>query len=235
MARLARLAIPGQLHLLIQRVQRGESPFADPADRSGYLQCLADSAERHGVAIHGYGLLSTEVRLLVTPSSSEALGQMVQSIGRSFVATYNRRHGRRGVLWEGRFRSTVVEGSSHFLPCLHFTEAATQFDAAERAGEVPPWSSAPHHSGLRNDPFIAEHPGFWSLGNTPFEREAAYRATLQRAQDPTEVQGIALATLHGWALGSEDFVRGLGTQVTRRLRPRPPGRPKVGIRRVPEN
>jgi len=230
MARLPRLAVPGQLHLLIQRVRRGESPFDAAADRGDYLRCLADGAAKQHVAIHGYGLSDAEVRLLATPTSADALGHMVQAIGRSFVAAYNRRHGRHGALWEGRFRSTVVEAPSHFLSCLHFTEHASTAEQADSASDAAPWSSIAHHRGQRHDPFITEHPVFWALGNTPFEREAAYRALLRRGLDAAETQGIALASLRGWALGSDEFVSSLGSQITRRLRPLSAGRPALAAR-----
>lgn len=230
MARLPRLAVPGQLHLLIQQIRRGESPFDVPEDRVHYLRCLAEGAEKQHVDIHAYGLSGTEVRLLVTPTSADALGHMVQAIGRSFVAAYNRRHGRHGTLWEGRFRSTVVEAHSHFLPCLHFTEHASSAEQAEWSNDAAPWSSIPHHSGQRHDPFITEHPVFWALGNTPFEREAAYRALLQRGLDAAEAQGIALASHRGWALGSDEFVSSLGSQIARRLRPLSAGRPALAER-----
>ena len=225
MARLPRLAVAGHLHLLIQRVHQQQSVFADPADRGAYLQCLGEAAAKHGVALHGYGLSPSEVRLLATPTDALALGRMVQSIGRHFVAGFNRRNGRQGALWEGRFRSTVVEPDDYFLPCLRYVEGATDPRAIEPGTDVVPWSSVEHHAGHRTDAFVTEHALFWKLGNTPFEREAAYRAAMQRPMAPAEAQGIAIASLRGWVLGSETFVSHLAQQVERRLRPLPPGRP----------
>ena len=230
MARLPRLCIAGQAHLLIQRVLQGQAVFADAADRGAYLACLGEAAARHGVALHGYGLMASEVRLLLTPPDPEALGRMVQFIGRRFVAGFNRRHGRRGGLWEGRFRATVIEPIEYFMPCLHFVEGAAEGVAPDPAGEVVPWSSASHHSGLRADAFITEHAGFWSLGNTPFDREAAHRRALLKPLSVAHAERIAEASLHGWVLGSEAFVRGLGGQVDRRLRPLAPGRPTQVVR-----
>ena len=231
MARLSRLSAAGHTHLLIQRVQQGLAVFADPADRGAYLQCLGEAAAKHGVELHGYGLTPSEVRLLATPLDALALGRMVQFIGRRFVATFNRRNGRQGALWEGRFRSTILEPVEFFLPCLRFVEGASEFSAVDPRGDGPPWSSAEHHAGRRTDPFVTEHARFWSLGNTPFEREAAYRAAMQHSMSPAQAQGIAIASMHGWALGSQDFVERLGAQLERRLRPRPSGRPSASIAR----
>lgn len=230
MARLPRLSAPGQIHLTIQQVHQRQPVFADPADRQAYLDCLAEAAARHQVAIHGYGIAPDEVRLLATPNDAQALGRMIQFIGRRFVAGLNRRHGRRGALWDGRFRATVVEPLTYFLPCLRFVESAGERGppeaAAEAAGGVP-WSSAAHHAGRRSDGFVTEHARYWSLGNTPFEREAAYRSAMQQPPNEAEVQGIAIASLHGWVLGSPEFERLLATQLSRRLRPLSPGRPTI--------
>ncbi len=231
MARLVRLSVAGQLHLMIQRVQQGHALFADPADRRTYLDCLAEAAASLGVAIHAYGMAATEVRLLATPPDAQALGRMVQAVGRRFVAGFNRRHGRRGPLWDGRFRATIVEPVAYFLPCLRFVEGGSGGRPLEvresSSAEDAPWSSAEHHAGMRSDPFITEHALFWSLGNTPFEREVAYRSAMQAPVPPAELEGIALATLHGWVLGSQEFERPLAMQSGRRLRPLQPGRPAL--------
>ncbi len=227
MARLARLSIAGQVHLAVQRVHQGQPVFADPADRRTYWLCLGEAAAKLGVALHGYGFSATEVRLLATPPDAQALGRMVQFIGRRFVAGYNRRHRRRGALWEGRFRATIVEPVEFFLPCLRYVEGMDEPGSPCEGGDDAPWSSGEHHAGHRSDPFVTEHAQFWSLGNTPFEREAAYRRAMQRPMAPSQAEGIALASLHGWVLGSEPFVKLLGAQVERRLRPLPPGRPSL--------
>ena len=240
MARLPRLSAPGHLHLTIQQVHQRQPVFADATDRRAYLDCLAEAAAQHNVAIHGYGIAPDQVRLLATPGQARALGQMVQFIGRRFVAALNRRHGRRGALWDGRFRATVIEPLPYFLPCLRFVESVASSAVAhhvrgpasappsgldEAAGDAVPWSSAEHHAGRRSDAFVTEHACYWALGNTPFEREAAYRSAMQRVTTEAEVRGIALASLHGWVLGSPEFERLLSTQLARRLRPLSAGRP----------
>lgn len=227
MARLSRLSAPGQIHLTIQRVHQGQPVFADATDRQAYLACLAEAAVRHQVAIHGYGIAPDEVRLLATPDDVQAIGRMIQFIGRRFVAGLNRRHSRSGALWDGRFRATVVEPLQYFLPCLRYAESAAGGKLGESAVDGVPWSSAEHHAGRRSDAFITEHALYWSLGNTPFEREAAYRSAMQRPMSDAEVQGITIASLRGWVLGSPEFERVLAGQLERRLRPLPPGRPPI--------
>jgi len=226
-ARLPRLCVAGHLHLLIQRAQHGQSPFAEAADRESYLKSLRDAAGAHRVAIHAYGLTQHEVRLLATPDDGRALSQMIQAIGRRFVADFNRRHQRSGSLWQGRFRATVVDPVEHLMDCMRFVEGASDAGGAEqRPKDAMSWTSALHHAGVAVEPLITEHPGYWAIGNTPFERESAYRKTLEHALTPEQRQQIENAALKGWVLGSERFAKKLGAQATRRTQPLSRGRPR---------
>ena len=66
------------------------------------------------VALHAYALLDDAVQLLLRPPSDAALSRMMQALGRRYVAAFNRRHGRSGTLWDGRFRAGVVQpGRAH--------------------------------------------------------------------------------------------------------------------------
>jgi putative transposase len=108
MARLARLCIAGQPHLVIQRSRAGEPVLADPRDGDAYLACLREAATVARIAVHAFALMPTQVRLLVTPPDDAALGRMMQAAGRRFVGPYNRRRARSGRLWVGRFHATVI-------------------------------------------------------------------------------------------------------------------------------
>jgi putative transposase len=224
MARLPRLSIANHLHLLVQRAKSGKQVLANPADLDAYQVCLREASAAHCISIHAFALTRTEVRLLLTPPTDSALGGLLQSIGRSFVPGFNRRNLRTGPLWDGRFRSTVVEPEAYFLECLRFVELApVQHGLAEHAEEWP-WSSAAHHAGRRAVAGMTAHPQLWTIGNTPFEREAGYRQLLERPLDSANVQLIERAVLQGWALGSNAFIESLGRLATRRVVPLPRGR-----------
>ena len=226
MARLARLVVAGLLHVVVHRALKGQSAFLDDEDRRAYLQALQAAAREAGVAVHGYGMDECEVRLLVTPSTAAALGAMMQSLGRRYVRGFNVRHGRNGTPWEGRFRSTVVEAQDLFLSCLRFVEAGASGELAEQPhGPIDRHSSLAHHLGGAVDPLVTEHGAFWSLGNTPFEREAVYRQLLQRPVPEGLIARIRAAAMKGWALGSPEFIDGLGAVTARRLLPLKRGRP----------
>ena len=219
MARLPRLAVADHVHLLLQRGRSGQAVFVTPEDAHAYLRDLRAAADQNGVMVHAYSLNAAEAVLLVTPASADALARMVQSLGRRFAGEYNRRHGGSGSPWDGRYRSTVIDPAHHFLECLCFVE---------RSADLPEqtFSSAAHHLGQRRDPLITTHSGYWRLGNTPFEREAAHRELLSQGLSTETESRIRDALVKGWALGDPGFVAALSGHAQRRAFPLARGRPR---------
>lgn len=229
MARLTRLAIAGFLHHLLLKGHDGQPVFRDDDDRQSFLETLTDVATAEDVAVHGYALLDNEVQLLVTPTRTDSLGRMMQSLGRRYGSRFNRRHGRSGSLWSGRFRSSIVEPKQWALRCLRHVELAPLAGQEGTSAGAYPWSSAPHHLGKTHAALVREHAEYWGLGNTPFEREARWAQFLQTAPLPHETQAIRRAAERGWALGDDAFVRDATVTTGRRMTPSPPGRRKKPV------
>ncbi|MEO7338113.1 MAG: transposase [Caldimonas sp.] len=232
MARLRRMVLPGQVHVIVQRAPQDLTVFVDDRDRANYLLGLREAARGAGVAVHGYGLLAHEVRLLATPRDEPGLALMMQSVGRRFVRQINQRHGRSGTVWEGRFRSAVIEASPHFLACLRFVEGWSIGGSSVSASEDAPDSSAAYHLDGAKDPLIEPHPVYWHLGNTPFEREVRYREWLAQPRTETELATILRACMHGWVLGSEAFAAEAAERSGRQSRPTTPGRPRGADKQI---
>lgn len=226
MARLPRLSIAGLPHLVDQGGHNGRTVFGDAADRAAYRAALAQASVECGVAIHAYCLSGSRVLLLVTPREPDSLSRMMQRVGRRYTAAFNRRHGGSGTLWAGRFRATVLEPGSGLLAAMCHVEsdAALAGDAAVPDNERE--SSVAHHLGLAVDPLVSDHAIFWSLGNTPFERHAAYRLLVLQPLPEAQRRRLDDAVRKGWAMGSETFLARLAAVSGRRLQPLSPGRPR---------
>jgi len=223
MARLPRLSIGGMPHLLVQAAQHGQAVFLDDSDRTLYRNLLGEIARAEGVALHAYALMDDQVRLLATPRTAEGLGRLMQSLGRRYGGAFNRRHERRGPLWAGRFRATVLEPERHLLEAMRFVEDEGNWSGV--VDDAGPASSRGHHLGRRQDSLISDAAPFWGLGNTPFEREASYRQLLAGGL-PLPVRAALEQAVHtGWPLGSERFIAQLSGKTTRRLTPLKRGRP----------
>lgn len=225
MARLPRLVLPGGLHHLLQRGNNRQAVFVDDQDRRHYLDALREATRLHGVRVHGYVLMPDHVHLLVSPQAEDGLARAMQTLGRRYVGHFNRRHGRSGTLWEGRYRTALIESPAYFHPLLCYLEQHPLRDGLADHATDYPWSSAAHHVGLRRDAMVSEHPDYWRLGNTPFEREAAHRAALGQALDPATLDRIRRHVHSGWPLLTELGQRSLAQALQRPLRPRSAGRP----------
>lgn len=204
MARQARLAVAGMMHYVLLRGHNGMVVMTDGEDRRLFLQALREALT--GCTLHGFALLDSEVHLLLRPAEAGSLSRDVQALGRRFVAAYNRRHGRSGTPWDGRFRAAVVEPGAVALAVM------------QRVDQLG--STARPASGLIVDP-----PEWWALGNTPFEREQAYQRLLAQSLPANLEARLDQALRSGSVIGSSAFVAHLAEQTQRPLVPRRRGRP----------
>jgi putative transposase len=229
MARQARLQAPGLPHLVQQRGHNGAPAFVDDDDRRHYLATLLNMAREHGVEVHAYALAVEQVVLLVTPQQPDSLSQMMQGQGRRYVAWFNLRHQRSGTLWEGRFRSCLVEPGEGLLRAQRYIEAVIGAEQLALNLLDSLGSSAPHHLGALRDPLITDALAHWQLGNTPFEREAAYRLWLEAGVVAQERQAIEAALRSGTPYGGDAFLAQLQQRLGLVVQRRKPGRPPKTI------
>ncbi|MET0322391.1 MAG: transposase [Duganella sp.] len=225
MARLPRLIVPHQPHHVIQSGNNDQPVFHDADDYQAFLGWLRAAAKTYKVQIHAYVLMPNHLHLLLTPSDEGGLGQMMQWIGRYYVPYFNHKHGRSGTLWNGRYKTSLIDADAYFMLCSRYIESNPVRNGLAARHEDYPWSSYCHHAGIRSDGLIVDHPKFWELGNTPFQREAAYVALFELPIGAEDITRIGHALLKGWPLGSDTFKTALQNQVKRRVLPAKRGRP----------
>jgi putative transposase len=225
MARLPRLTVPGHPHHIIQRGNNRQPIFAADADYRRLLEFLEEHSREARVAVHAYVLMSNHFHLLATPETEDGIPHMMQAVGRRYVRYFNDRQQRTGTLWEGRYRSTLIQAQRYLLACMVYIDLnpvrAGMVDSVDRY----PWSSHAHYVSGRTDRLITPHPIWWELGNTPFAREAAYRELVQAGLASTQERALTESTLRGWALGEADYVADLQRRTERRVSKAKAGRP----------
>lgn len=226
MARLPRLSVPNCPHHVLHRGNNGQAVFLSDTDRQLFLRLLADAALETRVVLHAYVLLDDSFRLLLTPGDEGALARLMQTLGRRYVRAFNQAYGRSGTLWEGRFRSTVVEPSEVMLSCMvHMDLAPVRAGLAADAAAWP-WSSHGVYAGQRQHTKLTPPALWWTLGNTPFAREAAYARRVAAGLPAAELAHLDRTLHSGWVLGGAAFLAGLEHQAGRRVKPGRPGRPR---------
>ena len=122
MARRPRIDAPGIPQHVIQRGVNRCACFHDDLDREFYLAAIGEVAGLHACSIHAYVLMTNHVHLLVTGQQTSSVSAMMQSLGRRYVRRFNNRHGRSGTLWEGRFKSSLVDSEQYLLTCYRYIE-----------------------------------------------------------------------------------------------------------------
>ncbi|MEM9531369.1 MAG: transposase [Pseudomonadota bacterium] len=225
MARLPRLDVPGIPQHVVQRgVDRGIC-FGDDLDRETYLASLSDATQATGVAIHAYVLMTNHVHLLATSPAKGALSDMMQRLGRRYVRRFNSRYVRTGTLWEGRFRSSLVDSQTYLLQCYRYIDlnpvrASMVATPAEYA-----WSSALHNITGAIDPLITPHDQYQALGANREDRARRYRALIDDLLTPTQMEAIRAHLQQGKELGSPGFQQQIGELLDREVDLKAMGRP----------
>lgn len=227
MARLPRLTVPGYLHHVIQRGNNRQAIVASDADRDVLLDTISENARKHRVAIHAYVLMDDHFHLLLTPETAEGVPLTMQAVGRSYVRYFNDLNRRTGTLWDGRYKSTLIQAERYLLSCMTYLDLNPVRSGLVSDPQQYPWSSHRHFAGQVQDRRVTPHPLYWGLGNTPFAREAAYTEMVRTGLDAPLQGAIADATLQGWALGDEQFMAELQKKTPRRIAPAPRGRPAL--------
>ena len=228
MPRTKRYCPSGQPVHIIQRGNNRAECFFSDYDKTVYLGILRNASNRYGLQVHAWVLMTNHVHLLATPKLESAVSKTMQYLGAEYVRYFNEKYVRTGTLWEGRFRSCLVESEGYLLTCQRYIELNPV-----RAGMVDtpadyPWSS--FHTNALGVPssICSPHETYLSLGVNHRVRLLAYRALFKNAMAQDQVDSIRLATNKGLVFGSDKFkdeIEKRGGQRTR-LSKRGPRNPR---------
>jgi putative transposase len=228
MARRARLDLPGIPQHVIQRgINRTACFFAD-VDYTAYLQFLDLARKKADCSIHAYVLMTNHVHLLVTGNRAGSTSVMMQSLGRRYVRYVNDQHRRTGSLWEGRYRSTLIDSERYLLACYRYIELNPVRSGIVGSPADYPWSSFGHHVNVRTDPLIEDHEVFFGVDRNAQHRADIYRDLCQSGLEVSTIEEIRRKTNRGYVLGSARFARQIAAKSGRRVTEGKPGRPRAG-------
>lgn len=217
MPRPPRAVLPGHVLHVLQRGNNRIRCFVDDRDRLRFLAVLQYVSERAGCAIHAYVLMTNHTHLLVSAREARSPARMMQALGRRYVRYFNDRHGRTGTLWEGRYRSTLIDSERYFLQCSRYIEMnPVRAGLVSSAGDYL-WSSFRSNAEGQPDPLLRQHPVYLALGQAVETRRDVYRALFSSPLESRELDVIRRATNHGLVLGFDDRRAELERRLRRRL------------------
>lgn len=223
MARLRRYCPPGIPQHVIQRGNNRTACFASEADMGVYAHYLCEAASKFGLMIHGWVFMTNHVHLLVTPQADDSLSRCMQFLGCRYVRYFNRAYQRTGTLFEGRFKSCLVQQSDYFLVCLRYIELNP---VRARMVENPAdyrWSSYRNNGFGHSSKLWTPHPLYLGLGKTASERQLRYRSLFASRIEGELMSDIRQSVNRGLAFGSARFGKEIEELGGRRQRPLKPG------------
>ncbi len=217
MARLPRIVIPGYPLHVIQRGNNRQAIFYAEEDYYRYLEVLRQASEANGCEIHAYVLMTNHIHLLVTPGQKESLSLMMQSVGRSYVRYINSLYRRSGTLWEGRFKSALIDSEHYLLTCSRYIELnPVRAGMTNGPGEYR-WSSYRSNALGYHDGNITPHRLYLKLGETSEMRHQAYRALFRSHIDSETLQLIRDNTQQNTIIGNSRFEDEIKLMLKRRV------------------
>ncbi len=229
MPRRARLVLP---HVPLHVTQRGVNRaaiFIDDQDRHHYRRLLRAACASNGIAVHAFVLMDNHVHLLVTPIEPGALAVAMRAVGQSYVQCFNARHGRTGTLWQGRFKSCLVDSDRYALTVCRYIELNPLRAAMVASPEEYRWSSVHTHLGNARDPLVTPHATYLALGGTAEERAAEYRKWLHSGIGDDEIARIRNYISQERVLGRPRFQAMVKKALNRPAGCRGRGRPRLKI------
>jgi putative transposase len=206
MPRTARFRIPGYPVHVIQRGNNRSACFVRDKDRILYLALLEELSRSEHCPVHAYVFMTNHVHLLVTPGERDSLSELMRKLGQRYVQHFNRVHRRTGGLWEGRFRSCLVDSQTYFLRCHRYIELnPVRAGMVQRPSEHV-WSSYRVNALGESSSLIEPHSTYLALGRDPAQRRTAYRYLFKADLTNAELTEIRVAANSGFALGSKAFI-----------------------------
>lgn len=217
MPRRRRLRLAGLPLHIIQRGNNRTPCFYADEDYGLYLHHLAQLALRFKCAVHAYVLMTNHVHLLLTPDRDDGPSLLMKHLGQRYVQYINKTYRRSGTLWEGRFRSSLVQRDGYSLKCQRYIELNPVRAGMVRHPADYVWSSYRANAGLRPSSLIVPHQEYLGLGATPELRAAAYRRSFRSEMDPADLREIRSAANGGFALGNDRFKAEIAAMLGRRV------------------
>lgn len=223
MARLPRLSLPGIPQHIIQRGNNRQACFVSNEDFVAYAHWLFEASVKFEVAIHAWVFMTNHVHLLATPSSANGISKMMQTLGRQYVRYFNYSYRRSGTLWEGRYKSCIVDADEYLLLCQRYIELnPVRAGMVEAPGKYR-WSSYRANGLGKFSKLWTPHYNYLVLGKTELDRTQAYRQLFIGQLDAEFLTDIRDTTNQCMALGNDKFKQEIEKLSGRRVNQRKRG------------
>ncbi|HEX9851364.1 MAG TPA: transposase [Woeseiaceae bacterium] len=228
MPRHRRLFLPDMPLHIVQRGHDRKPVFIQPEDFDFYLTNLREAKDELGIRVFGYCLMTNHVHLAIAPGfDTTSVSKFLRLLAARHTRHVNKLERRTGTLWEGRFKSSLIDTDGYLLSCLRYIDLNPV-----RAGMVDSpcayrWSTYRTHVGLASDHWLDECDIFRELGRTSMDRALAYKDFVSKGDCAEELLTIRSALRRNQVTGNDRFRDLIAARTGRRISNRAPGRPRI--------
>jgi len=231
MARLQRISPKNIPIHIIQRGNNRQVCFASDDNHSAYAGWLKEYSKKYKVDVHAWVMMTNHVHLLCTPRQEKGISSMMQALGRLYVRYFNSEYKRSGTLWEGRYKSCLVESSTYLLKVYRYIELNPVRAGMVLSPEDYRWSSHRINALGKKSDLCTPHPEYMMLGADSKERCHKYRTLFDHDINDREMELIRSATNKGMVVGNDRFRKEIEALTGRRVKEKRRGRP-IGWRKL---
>jgi putative transposase len=189
--------------------------FNDDEDKSYFLSVLKKILSQSEVDIHSYCVFENFFEFLATPKTIDAIPKLMQSLGRQYAFYYNKKYNRSGTIWDGRYKSSLVEASKYLFDVMFFIETREKFFC----------NSYNKNFEDKKDEIITYHELYKQLGYTQKDRLENYKALFEK-YNKEKKEFIETCIEKQTLTATKEFIKNLEKQLGTVLLAKKKGRPK---------
>lgn len=217
MPREKRVVLPGCPMHITHRGNNRSTIFLDDADCSAYYELLKEAHHKHSCAIHAYVFMNNHLHLLITPAAQESPGKMMHVVETVYARYFNRRYGRTGAVWEGRYHSSLVQSAKYFFTCSRYIELNPVRALMVDHPECHAWSSYHCNADAKSNALITPHAMYRNLARKARDCSSAYRALFANSLDTEAITAIRAGTKSNGLTGDSSFHHQIERQLQRKI------------------
>ncbi len=183
MSRPVRIEFPGAVYHVTSKGRDGRVVFYDKEDKGVFLNVVENVVDRFGWLVHSYVLMDDHYHLVVEVPQAN-LSKGMRQLNGVYTQHANRRHGQEGSIFQGRFKSVLIEKKKYLLPvCRHVVTNPNRVDSATNFSGYK-WSSYRALSGqVRSPNFLHCEDVLSSFSKRDKEAQRKYREYVKEGLD----------------------------------------------------
>jgi len=211
MSRSWRIEYEGALYHLLSRGNQGTDIFVDEKDRGRFIDTVGDMSEKYDMDIFAYVLMNNHYHLLVRTRQAN-LKKAMQWFGTTYTQRFNRRHFRSGHLFQGRYKSIIVQNDAYLMQISYYIHRnPLRAGIIDRLADYP-WSSYRVYAYGHDCPSWVSTDLILSQFGDDQDCHRRYREKVQRYA--AEEKHLFEDLRHGLVFGSQQFVEKIRKKYT---------------------